>query len=855
LQLQSYDNLLLSLAQALDGAHGERLAATLRGRYSAALIDEFQDTDPVQYGIFSTIYRGTEYPVFMVGDPKQAIYSFRGADVFAYIDARRHSQRCFTLNRNWRSAPLLVDAVNHLFREAGMRAFVLDEIPFRPVQAAQIPDRETLGEGNDRAPFRFWFLPAGESGKPLSKGAAVPRVADMVANEIARLLSMGSMGQARIGRRAVEGGDIAVLVRDHRQGWAVRQALSSLGISSVQQMQDSVFHTREAEQLERVLLAVAEPHRASRVRSALATDLLGLDGSDILSLAADEEAWADWLDRFRAYRQQWLDRGFARMMRQLIIESGLRARLLRYADGERRLTNVSQLVELLQAESLTSSGSMDSLLRWLADQRTGWQGKEEVSQLRLESDEQLVKIVTIHKSKGLEYPIVFCPFLWDGRLRIPTESAFSFHDPGRAFQAVLDLGSPGHEAARALAIQEEMAENLRLLYVALTRARHRCYVLWGNLASAGQSALGWLLHPPPDVSPGWFDQMDGSFSAWGDGALLARLEQLVSTSEGSMRIEPVPEPEAPSQGSSQKAPGEFRCRHFGREFGAAPRVLSFSSLNNALDRPERPDHDAVFDTEPVSVAVERPDTIFSFPRGARAGSCLHWIFEQIDFRPADGAQIADYCERGLAAHGLDAEWLPVVVDTVLRVLATPLDEPGRITLSQVSRQRRMVELEFHFPLATLEPRNLADRIARDVTGHRHAQSMVASMRRLDFGQVRGFMTGFIDLVFEHGGRYYLADYKSNWLGDQRSDYAAPSLVQSMEQHGYYLQYLIYSVALHRYLAHRLPDYAYQRHFGGVFYLFLRGMDPGADGDYGIYRDRPSESLIQTLDRMMMEGSC
>nr|MDQ2695004.1 UvrD-helicase domain-containing protein [Pseudomonadota bacterium] len=467
LQVQSYDDLLLNLHQALHAGHGGALIQTVRRRYAAALIDEFQDTDPVQYDIFRRLYGDAGAPVFLVGDPKQAIYSFRGADIFAYLRARHDAGRRYTLDVNWRSDPQLLRALNALYARA-RRPFLFAEIPYTPARPAPMEREAFQVDGDDAAPLRVWFVGWNEKNKPTTKGETADLAARATAAEIARLLNLAARGRARVGGRALAGGDMAVLVRSHRQGRQMRRELLRLGVPSVQQARESVFKSPESLDLERVLLAVAEPSRERLVRAALATELMGVSGEDIQRLGEDDAAWEVILESFLDWHRLWLEHGFARLFRDWFARQDVARRLLEYRDGERRLTNLLHLAELIQAEASRSRLGPEGVIEWLAGMRRTADPEGDEEQLRLESDEHLVKIVTVHKSKGLEYPLVFCPFLWDSNIRNADDGVLTFHDPQDGYRAILDLGSPQQKDFRPHAAREELAENLRLLYVALT---------------------------------------------------------------------------------------------------------------------------------------------------------------------------------------------------------------------------------------------------------------------------------------------------------------------------------------------------------------------------------------------------
>jgi exodeoxyribonuclease V beta subunit len=846
-QTQSYDDLLLNLRTALQTpGRGAQLAESIRNRYRAALIDEFQDTDPIQYDIFTSIYKDSGQPVFLVGDPKQAIYSFRGADIFAYLRAKQEAGDEYTLATNWRSDPGLITAFNALFGLCP-NPFLLPEIPFHPVQAADLTHPRLVTPGDDRGPLRIWFMGQDGAGKPLNKGVARPRIAGATAGTIAGLLNQGERGEAYLeherGRRPLRGSDMAVLVRNHRQAGEIRRALLALGVPSVEQSRDSVFETPEALELERVLLAVVTPRREERLRAALVTDVLGLSAAVLHGLLADERDWERLLLEFHGYHQLWREQGFIRMFRNLLVGRDVYRRLLGFRDGERRMTNLLHLAELLQEASVNQRLGMEGLVQWLAAQRAEPAADQETQQLRLESDADLVQIVTIHKSKGLEYPIVFCPFLWDAKLWSASEDIISFHDPDRDNVAVLDMGSEARDWHRGLAEREELAEELRLAYVALTRAKYRCYTVWGSLRDGEKSALAWLLYRPPVVQAQ--KDLHGAHREYVKGlnaeALLSGLQRLAAQGAGTVQVSPLPTQSEPYQ--PRRADGEaFRARYFAGEPRLGWRFSSFTALQERRGG-ELPDYDGS-----VPTAAAPADTagrnIFTFPQGARAGRCLHAIFEQIDFTQGD-EPLMQTTRSVLRKYGFASEWVDVVAQMVRRVLQVPLDPGGSVTLGGVGRAQRLTELAFMYRFASLDAQALKGLLSR------HGEHWAAALESAAFRLGEGFMRGFIDLAFAAGERVYLVDYKSNWLGLAPEDYGQRALARAMAAGGYHLQYLIYTVALHRYLKWRRPGYDYDRHFGGVRYLFLRGMDP-RDPRRGVYAVRPPADLVAALDVHLSE---
>jgi exodeoxyribonuclease V beta subunit len=855
-KVQSFDDLLTRLRNALAAPGGDALARAIRERYRAALIDEFQDTDPVQSDIFRFIFlsgQATETEarnVFLVGDPKQAIYGFRGADVFSYLDARRHAAREFSLDRNWRSEAGLVRAVNTIFG-ARPNPFAVAEIEFTPVIPAGHADDEPLTEDGLRLPpLRCCFMER-EAGRSLSKEAAREMLPDRVATEIVRLLN----GDVKLGQRIISPRDIAVLIRTNEEAGWMQEALRRRGVPSVLHTDRSVFSSTEARELQLLLEALAQPGRDRLLRPALATSLMGSDGNRLDDLGRDELAWQEQVEKFRAWHDEWSDHGFAAMFRAWLQDAEIRQRLLTFTDGERRLTNVLHLGELLHQASEQSRLGMNGLLRWFADQIAAPDNAADEQQLRLERDDEAIRLVTIHKSKGLEYAVVFCPFSWYsfGDPKNPKSVSFHERDPAGRVTArmALDLGSEEMAHHLEFASEEKLAEELRLLYVALTRAQHRCYFVWGAMNGAESSAPAWLLHRPASLNTPSREALSAHFEMLTDDALRCDLEALVNAScEGdtpTIEIAPLPAENNDRFRPRHSSPVDLQARQFTGHILLDWRIASFSSLvANAPD--EEPDHDRAT-MAPVGVELDDAPAsdIFAFPRGTQAGTCLHKIFENADFtRTDDDRAMEKLASEILFNHGMDAEKFgPTVVATVRRTMVVPL-EPAAFTLSRVPLKARVNELEFCFPVRELSPALLRAGFAGS-----HAE-LAERMGRLGFAPSGGYVKGFIDLVVQFDGRFYILDWKSNWLGNRVENYDRPALARAMTESFYTLQYHLYVVALHRYLALRVPGYDYARHFGGVRYVFLRGLDP-ARPELGVFADRPDATLIESLSAAWAGG--
>jgi len=862
--LLGFDDMLRRLDEALHGPAGARLADTIAAQYPIALIDEFQDTDPLQWRIFHRLYAArAELGLLLIGDPKQAIYAFRGADIHTYLQARvAAAPPVWTLGTNHRSTAALVSAVNRLFEHAdrhaeGAFAFGQGErgLPFHPV-AARGRAATLVLDGEALPALQLAVL---DEGRNVGSTAYRQRMAEQAAAWLAGLF--GAAREGRCGFASPDGllvplapGDVAILVRSGREAAMVRAALRESGMRSVYLSdRDSVFSSPEAADLLLWLKACAEPGSDRAMRAALATRSLDRDDAELDRLNTDERWWEACGERFRELQQTWRRHGVLAMLHDLLHAFDLPARLLAREGGERALTNLLHLAELLQQ----AAGALDgehALIRHLAEQiaeaREGQAEAAEEQIVRLESEAELVKVVTVHKSKGLEYPLVLLPFACAAR-EVKRDDLFVWHDgEGRPH---MDLEPD--DAAWSQAERERLQEDLRLLYVALTRARYACWVGVASVSvgnakasSLHKSAFGYLLSGGLPI----------------DAADL--LPALLAMRGGETAIAVEGLPEAPDAPVALPAPRDHEDTRPARTYAGRPGerwwIASYSALKYdeeaqlsgaAPAAPETPAQDVLAEAgaeKPAPVADAEASGIHAFPRGAVAGTFLHdlleWAAEQGFAEVAAHPEaLAELIGRRVQRHGwqaqaaLLAQWVPALLRTPL-----PLGNGQSLALAQLADPARYrAELEFWFAVSDVDTRVL-DRLVT-------AQTLDGRPRMpLLYDKLNGMLKGFVDLLFEHAGSYYVVDYKSNWLGADATAYTAEAVRDSVLRERYDLQYAIYTLALHRQLRARLPDYDYERHVGGVLYLYLRGLD--GEG-HGVHYERLPLALVEAMDRLFAEG--
>ncbi|WP_372382587.1 exodeoxyribonuclease V subunit beta [Xanthomonas sp. NCPPB 1068] len=860
-RVQTYDDLVDGVAHALQGPQADALVQRLRAQYAIALVDEFQDTDDRQWAIFSTVFgqgplaraAGLEPALFLIGDPKQAIYGFRGGDVRTYLAAAVTAELAPPLSHNFRSRPGVLAAIDALYAQAGYTdAFLTDGIAFHPVQAGtKRLDTDLQCNGVTAPALTLWRAPEPPpvmKGKPRpwSAGRARELATAACVAAIRSWLAGGRDGSATINGRPVQAGDIAVLVRSHGEATRIQQALGAMGIPAVAAGKQSLFATDEALELLALLQALLDPGDDSRLRAALATVLIGEDATAIAALAHDGERHRRWQQHALDWRERWQRGGPLALIGELGAAHG--QRLLALVDGERRLTNYLQLAELLQEADARALGP-HGLVDWLSRRIANADDNDEAQQLRLESDARRVQIVTLHKSKGLEYPLVFLPYIGIGRSDKGAGRHCVVHAPelGRQLHWNVskwsrDKDDPTWSAAETAWKQEQRAEDARLLYVGLTRAEHALWIASGPFHQHERTALAGMLRA-----------LDALQGAAGEGAVV------VDTSTPPANL-----PRLPPPVEAQVPPARTPQRHIAPEWW----VYSFTQLANANAGAATDPmasatvvgsggSDEPSGSEAIAVATEAEPFDPRFA-GNRFGVVMHDVFERSDFaawqrwrpgQPAPDGQAAPIVEAlqrgGYAQDELD-DGLSMLTALIGHTLTVALPEGTR--LADVPAPQRRNEMEFHFAMRPTRVDALLALLHRfGVVGDRQAFGM---RQRLE-----GLMTGLIDLTYTVDGRWYVLDYKSNRL----PSYDADALARAMAHSEYELQALIYTVALHRWLRFRLGDaaegggYDYARDFGGVRYLFCRGLDAGRNGGGdpapGIHAWRFDPALVEALDAL------
>ncbi|WP_426172939.1 exodeoxyribonuclease V subunit beta [Massilia sp. TWR1-2-2] len=837
-----FADMLDRLKAALEGDNGEQLQKRIAAQYPVAMVDEFQDTSPDQYAIFNLLYRVADndpaHGLFLIGDPKQSIYGFRGADINSYLAARASTEgRHYKLGTNYRSTKAVVEAVNQLFLHAE-NGFAAGAFKFRKGDVNPLPFDAVGAEGRQEhlvgveGPFQALAVCSSDR-EDMRADDYLEFFAHHCAEHIVSLLNDPKAGFCHTDKftRLVPA-DIAILVRNRREAAAVRHALAQRKVLSVYLSdKDSVVDSDEAADVLRWLYAVANPLDGGLARAAFATRTAGLSLAALARMSSDELAWEERVEQLKALHVVWQRQGVLAMLRRFVHELNLPSTLLREAGGERRLTNLLHLAELLQTASSGLDGEQ-ALIRWFAEQVAGIGDGGDERVLRLESDAELVKVITVHKSKGLEYPLVYLPFAVTARKTDRrNRSFFEFVDEDH--KRTLDLGLS--EAALEAVDRARIEEDLRLLYVALTRARH---FLWLGVAAVAakkagenklhESALGYLL---------------------GGGAAIAAADmhghwQTLKGDSTAIDLKPLAAPEGVTRLAREEVrPPLMDAAVFAGSFERNWSVGSFTSLTRQTGKaPMHAQEETLLEDEPKQAPARADDAPWHrFPRGSVPGNFLH---EQLEWMGQEGfatvldpnfdARLGARCERaGWGNRKEDAiAWLREVATTKLPHLDAPLAQLDGV----------LPEMEFWFPSQHLKSAQLDELCA---------QRMLGGVARpvLPERQLHGMLKGFADLVFEHEGRYWVLDYKSNSLGAGDAAYSRAAMAAGMAAHRYDIQGAIYMLALHRLLRSRLGDaYDPALQLGGALFMFLRGIaNPTTRGCYVL---EPDLELLDGLERLL-----
>jgi exodeoxyribonuclease V beta subunit len=863
--IMSFGDLLHKVDEALEGRQKELLLEGLREKYRVALVDEFQDTDPVQYRIFSRVFReAAEIPdpevdraFIMIGDPKQSIYRFRGADLAAYLEAEQQTsaEHRHNMGTNWRSDRSLVNSVQAVF-DSVSNPFLNELIPlpkvdahyddrFRPGPAMQV---SLVSRPEYQDPDKAM------SGKP-ALDATVQQLVDDI---VSQLQSDDEICTGDDEWRRLEPSDVAVLCRTGRELRTIQQALADRGVASVLQTDESVFESVEAEAVLLVLRAVQNTTSLTRLFNALQTPVFGQNAQQLDSLRDDSDRLSHFVERLQEWHALWQRDGFIVMWRRLLGDEGTIARLAGQINGERQITNYLHMGELLHRQAATAHAGPDELLRWFEQIVSQNSKGDDEALLRLETDSAAVQLCTIHKSKGLEYSIVYCPTLWSVRTwKDPIVVMSRSVAEGEMLSVPqIDVGSELLPVRQEQDHKESDAEGRRLLYVALTRAKHQCNIYWAAAKESGDSALGQiLLGDLPENSSDVV--LERRMREWVDGFSIDR----TTVRSGAELAQPGSGVRYERQQVSDQ---ELAARPTRRQVISAVSQTSFTALassahgriiDDVVDRDSlsvlRRDEAG---SPPVTTVEEIP--LAAMPGGRLVGDVVHSVLEHAlktgDVFEASREeilhQVTVLLEPAMDRMQLEARWLQPLAATLTTCLAETMRLGSDICcLSKIESRRLATEVPFLLRLggaAEFSTQNIA--AAFESSSDVLLQKYGRRVRAMSVSGLQGFLAGFVDLVFEANGKWFVADYKTNFLGPNYSDYSTERLGEAMFEHDYLLQAGLYSVAIGRLLEQRIPDFNLETDFGGCVYLYLRGFPPDGPPEAGVWHYQPEAEFVKAL---------
>lgn len=841
----SFDDLLQNLHKALKRSGGEALKSKIKSRFQVAMIDEFQDTDPIQYEIFHDLFFN-QIPLFFIGDPKQSIYNFRGADIFAYFKAVKDADVQSYLKTNYRSCTDLVKAFNTIFTgldDENSQFIFKDKIQYTPSEGApKKPERFLYVEGEAPAPFQLWFQNDPDI-------VAAPKTRELIVeatvSEITRLLNLGVQGKAVLksgdpsqSPKPVEPKDIAILVSSHKNAEQFQQALRLKNIPSVQRGTQKIFETKEFSEIKMLLKGVLEYHNEAALKPVFVTEIFDLNGEGLLNLFQEEQKWEEQVDSFRKLNQIWQQNGLAPMIQNFMTRENLRERFLKYNDGERKLSNFIQISEILMRVQTEKQFDNSGLIQWMELIQQSPDDYPE-NEIRLETDDEAVSIITVHASKGLQFPIVFCPFSWTTGKKL---TDIMFHDDKNGDQLTWDLLKS--EENKEIAAREKLAEQLRLVYVAFTRAKCCCYTAWGIINGTQNSCYTYLFNRKI------FNNTDPKKEISIDD-YWAELEQFQQLSNGAIALSALPAGTDDLFIPGKKHTDALVCQSLGKQLSSTDRTYSFSGLTHQQShfqtesKPGDKDVGEVDTVTPVSpdTDADTTDELMDFPGGMITGNFFHDILENTDFKSTEPPTVM--VSEKLNLYGFGEERSDTVLQLIEDVRTLPLksaatpDEP--FFFSSIPRNQIKKEMAFQYSINQVTLDKMIE-VLKSVEQTPILQALQVSLESIPYQELNGFMRGFIDMVFCHQGRYYVLDWKTNNLGKKYQDYSPENLQSKINDFHYNLQYFIYSIALHKYLKTRIQDYQFDQHFGGVYYLFLRGIQSNSD-QYGVYYESLAESQV------------
>lgn len=836
----TFNDLIDLLAFNLTNDRTNNLAHIIRTRYPIAIIDEFQDTDPQQYKIFHILYdQHSENSLILIGDPKQAIYSFRRADIFTYMKVRHTICTKYTLSTNWRASSNMINAINQLFQYT-KHPFIFKEIPFIPSIPTQYSKTYKFSINNQlQTAICFWIHPEKIVTIDNYKKTMAQECAITLHNLLSEIKNKKAWIENNNYKRMLQASDITILVRNHEEAYFMQETLSTLNISTIfLSNRKNVFQTTESYDLLLVLQAILFLEH-KMICAALTTIFFKLNATNIENINNHTLQQEQIMNEFSEYYLIWQHKGIYSMICTILFKHKIPEILLMSKTSENKLINILHLSELLQNMSAQLSNKYE-LVQWflskIAQSKNGPTSSEYL--LRLNSTDQLIKISTIHKSKGLEFPLTFLPFISN----FHDKKTPLFHDR-TSYLPYLNFNQSTSSHIQLIE-EERLSEDLRLLYVAITRSIYHCaigvapivqkYKKKSNIHDLHRCAVGYLIQK--NVS--------------GDAEFLKKnLEILKIRSCGDISFRYIKQQKLTNTSLPTTIINTTNQHLFAKSWTIPSNMINKSWTMTSYSQLKNQNMPIYFNlNKQLNISNYFNNTInnislnpnpHTFPQGKICGNFFHNIFEYLDFtQPINQSWLNTKIEE----YHFDAHWNIIIQNWVHTIINTPLNQEN-LTLSKIDHIHKKTELKFYFPINTDLQSHQLDCLCKNY------DSLSAKSPKLVFSKIKGMLQGFIDLIFRWNHKYYLVDYKTNWLGNNANAYTHYNMEQEIITQNYTLQYQLYTLALHRFLQYRIASYDYKKDFGGTYYLFIRGMD-GTTLSNGTYFIPPLPVLfIKKLDNL------
>lgn len=849
----TFDDLIFNLFEAVKSDYKSDLVRILNQRFKTVLIDEFQDTDIMQYEIFQELFlNNNAVTCFLIGDPKQSIYAFRGADLFSYHKVKATVPETYFLTSNFRSEFGLINAINTLFRQD--RVFLYDWLKYQNSEYPLNKKNEELqlkitGANGQNLEIIYFDSDLVAKAHKSKEKIRLPFIKDIIAKDLAckiiNLLAKGFFIDKANHESTVKLKDIAILLRKNSEILFLKNQLTKMGLKTICYFDENIFDSSEYQDLLALLKAINAPTNINAVKRVLLTSFFNVTLNDLSSFGENFSHFEIWINKFAEYKSIWQRLGFAAMIKIFQQKESIKNRLVLLENGEKFLANYLQLIEILEDADYKNKFAIAELITWFQKQGLKSELKSGQTILRIDSDVDAIKLMTIHKCKGLEFPIVFCPFVWGEDNK---KNAF-FHDPSNAFKLTIDLENANENLE---IVKESLAENLRLLYVALSRARNAAYLYWGNLNISPVSSQNYLFHVCSSLKStsdleNWL--CDPKKDQKSSSAMLVDLMALSLKAQDSIKITNYFEiPEDYCKSDTDKIQEQYEPEfHFKssklnsqlteKRFS----VLSYTALTH-FDQSKK-NHNLLDESlkQAKYIAPTLLKSILDLPPGKKTGIFLHEILSKLNFQSLDQPETSKIVIGALQKYGFDLTWVDFLTRDISSIFNISLgfDDPD-FKLNRIENNQRLSEVKFYYPLKQISRQLIFDLFSDFSNCSYKIKDFMTALKLPNFF-CSGFMEGVIDLIFTYNNKFYLIDWKTNYLGPSFEDYQQKNLFKSILSENYFLQYYFYAIAFDQYLRTKLPNYRFQDHFGGIYYLFLRGMKEGTTN--GIYFDQIPEKLL------------